>query len=485
MPPLTQIKNLSVHYSLKPVLRDISFTQNHGEHIILRGESGSGKTTLGKAIAGQIKQSGIININFNQQSDLRQKILFVDNWYRFTNLEGDSNFYYQQRYNQQQKRDTVTIAKELESYGKEHALNEALLGKLLSALNYSEVLDEQLFEISSGEHKKLQLMKALWMQPQLLIIDQPYTGLDAASRKKLNQLLQDYSNAGGTLFLISNDNESPDFINRFFTLTKEGLTETNTTQLDTVKVLKPLPEFLKTKPQYTSNNLVSMKDVAIKYGEKIILSNIDWEVNAGERWLLQGHNGSGKSTLLSLITADHPQAYANNIKLFGVQRGAGESIWDIKKRMGIISPELHWYFDHNATVLESLASGFFDSNGLYRQLRYAQKQQLNELLHFLNLYENKDELLSTLPLGKQRLALLGRTIIKNPQLLVLDEPCQGLDQQQTNYFNNLVDEISKNGVTIIYVGHFETQLPQCLTHKLVLEKGKVIFNGEKIDCNKT
>ncbi|MCH5598456.1 ABC transporter ATP-binding protein [Niabella ginsengisoli] len=216
-----------------------------------------------------------------------------------------------------------------------------------------------------------------------------------------------------------------------------------------------------------------MNNVHVKYDEKQVLTNIDWQVNAGERWLLQGHNGSGKSTLLSLITGDHPQAYGNDIKLFGVQRGTGgESIWDIKRRIGLISPELHWYFDANATVLESLASGFFDSNGLYRQLRYAQKQQLEELLKFLDLFDVKDELLTTLPLGKQRLALLGRTIIKNPQLLVLDEPCQGLDQQQTQYFNDLVDEISKNGVTIIYVGHFETQLPKCITHKLVLKNGK-------------
>lgn len=477
--PFISIQNLSVHYGLKPVLHDISFTINVGEHIMLRGESGSGKTTFGKAVAGQIKHSGTVYINFNLQSPLLKKILFIDNWYRFTNLEGDRNFYYQQRYNHQQKRDTVTIARELEKYGNENNLDKELLLHLLTTFNYTAVLDEQLFEISSGEHKKLQLIKALWMRPQLLIIDQPYTGLDVASRKSLNAVLKEYSDAGGTLLLISNDEEFPDFIQRFATISQGKLTTAREAQTLAAPALETLPAFLKTSPQYSSANLISMKGVAIKYGEKLVLQNIDWEINAGERWLLQGHNGSGKSTLLSLITADHPQAYANNIKLFGVQRGAGESIWDIKRRMGIISPELHWYFDGNATVLESLASGFFDSNGLYRQLRYAQKQQLDELLKFLNLYNEKNELLSTLPLGKQRLALLGRTLIKNPQLLVLDEPCQGLDQQQTKYFNKLIDEISKNGVTIIYVGHFETQLPQSLTHKLVLENGKVIFNGKK------
>ena len=472
--PIVQVQNLSVQYGSKIILNGLSFSINLGEHIILSGESGSGKTTLGKALAGLIKHIGTIKTNFNTASNLPQKIIFVENWYRFTNLEGDRNFYYQQRYNHQQRRDTITIAKELELYGKENNLEEKKLNNLLNTFTYNEVLDEQLFEISSGEHKKLQLIKALWLQPQLLIIDQPYTGLDAASRKNLNLLLQQYADAGGTLFLINNDDERPAFINRFLYLQKGILS--NTKPAVETQALQQLPLFLQAKPQYHSTNIISLKNICIRYSEKIILSQIDWKVNAGERWLLQGPNSSGKSTLLSLITADHPQAYANDVRLFGVQRGAGESIWDIKQRMGIISPELHWYFDNNATVLESLASGFFDSNGLYRQLRYAQKQQLNELLQFLNLDDVKNEMLSTLPLGKQRLALLGRTIIKNPQLLVLDEPCQGLDEQQTNYFNNVVDEISKNGVTIIYVGHFESKLPKCITHKLVLKNGKVKAN---------
>lgn len=473
-----QFEKVSVRYGSKIVLRDISFCINGSEHILLSGESGSGKTTLGKAIAGFLKYDGDIKINFNKQSALLPKVLFVENWYRFTNLEGDRNFYYQQRYNHQQKRETVTIAKELDLYGKENNLKNDPLHHLIRSLHFSQVLDEQLFEISSGEHKKLQLIKALWLQPQLLIIDQPYNGLDAASRKNLNQLLLDYGNAGGTLLLISNDEEQPGCIKKFLHLQDGSMKESDIQKSTFVySKSKSLPDFLNVAPCHTSTDVANLTNVKVKYDEKIILDGINWNIRAGERWLLQGPNGSGKSTLLSLITADHPQAYANDVKIFGVQRGAGESIWDIKQKMGIISPELHWYFDSNATVSESIASGFFDSNGLYQQLRYAQKQQLNELLHFLNLYEDRNELLSSLPLGKQRLALLGRTIIKNPQLLILDEPCQGLDRQQTKNFNNLIDEISKNGVTIIYVGHFETQLPKCLDHKLVLEDGKVIFKS--------
>ena len=471
--PILHLENLSISFSSKNILHAISLSINADECWVIRGESGSGKTILGKAIAGKIKYQGTIEIRFNIKNQLPQKILFVENWYQFTNLEGERNFYYQQRYNHQQRRDAATVSKELDSFGIENNLSKDLLYELISVFNYSKVLNEQLFEISSGEHKKLQLIKALWLRPQLLIIDQPHTGLDTKSRATLNQLFNMYAALGGNLILLSNDDEIPSCISHFATLKNgqliEGLPSTNLIK----KPLKPLPSFLTESPQYASYNIIHMKNVLVQYAGISVLSEINWEVNAGERWLLQGSNGSGKSTLLSLITADHPQAYANDIKLFGVLRGGGESIWEIKKRIGFISPEIHWYFDANATVAQSIASGFFDSNGQYQNLCYAQKQQLNELLHFLDLYDVRNELLTTLPLGKQRLSLLGRTVIKNPQLLVLDEPCQGLDNQQTQYFNDLLDEISNNGVTIIYVGHFETQLPKCITHKLVLQDGKI------------
>ncbi|GAB3008795.1 ATP-binding cassette domain-containing protein [Niabella terrae] len=471
-----KIENLQVRYGLKTVISQLDLQLETGQCLIISGESGVGKTTLGRAIARQLPSEGSILMNGTGGAGMADKILFVDSWYRFTNLEGDRNFYYQQRYNHQQRKETVSIARELDLYGQEHALNPDRLKTLLQELNYSQVLEEQLFEISSGEHKKLQLIKALWLRPALLIIDQPYTGLDSASRQVLNRLLDEYLKAG-MLILLSNDPELPAGTTHRMRL-REGRLEINDDEWSSPPIpLKPIPEFLKQAPAYSSTDMIRMKDVSIHYEAKQVLTDINWEVRAGERWLLQGPNGSGKSTLLSLITADHPQAYANDIRLFGVQRGGGESIWDIKKKLGLISPELHWYFDSNATVAQSLASGFFDANGQYQRLRYSQKQQLEALLHFFDLYEIRNELLSTQPLGKQRLALLGRTIIKNPQLLVLDEPCQGLDRQQTRYFNDLIDAISNNGVTIIYVGHFESQLPSCLTHKLVLSQGHMMANG--------
>ncbi|NTE00822.1 ATP-binding cassette domain-containing protein [Agrobacterium tumefaciens] len=470
------IQNLNLKYQQKSVLRDLNWTTNRGENWVLGGASGSGKTSLAKIIVGERSAIGDITINFNFDSQLPPNSLFVESWYQFKNLEGVANFYYQQRYTSQQAKDTLTVHAELVSYGKEKELHFDHVEPILEALNFSSFASSQLIELSSGEHKKLQLVKALWLKPQLLIIDQPYTGLDAASRKNLNILLDKVSDKGVQLILISNDSELPASINRFAEIKNNQLTEVKSNQISSLtaeKHFKEIPDFLKESPIYSSQNIVKMVDVNISYGEKQVLKNINWEVKAGEKWLLQGHNGSGKSTLLSLVNGDHPQSYANELYLFGNRRGSGESIWDIKQHIGLISPEFHWYFDANATVWQSIASGFYDTVGLFQQLPYSKSEQVNDLVDYFDLTASKDELLSTLPLGKQRLVLLARTIIKNPELLILDEPCQGLDLQQTQHFNQLVDALCSNGMTLIYVGHFESQLPTCLEKRILLEKGEV------------
>jgi molybdate transport system ATP-binding protein len=473
------IENLNLKFQHNAVLKDLNWTIYRGENWQLSGTSGSGKTALAKIILAQQANIGELKINFNPNSNLPAQALFVESWYQFKNLEGVANFYYQQRYTSQQAKEIITVGTELLQFGIEKGLTTSSLTPILAALNFSTFANSQLIELSSGEHKKLQLVKAIWLKPQLLIIDQPYTGLDSTSRKNLNSLLDELASEGVQLILIGNDTDLPNCINRFAHMQDGGLVASDFSllqELTYTKQARSIPLFLKETPEYASNDIVKMNKVNISYGEKRVLKNIDWEVKAGEKWLLQGHNGSGKSTLLSLVNGDHPQSYANDLHLFGNKRGSGESIWDIKQHIGLISPEFHWYFDNNATIWESIASGFYDTVGLFQNMPYTKRHQVDELVDFFDLTGIKNEKLVTLPLGKQRLALLARTIIKNPELLILDEPCQGLDQQQSIHFNQLVDELCSNGMTLIYVGHFESQLPTNLTHRLVLHQGEIIEN---------
>lgn len=474
--PFVHISNLNLKYQQNQVLKELDWQILKGENWLLGGKSGSGKTSLVKAIAGLEKSTGTIQINLDSSSPLAKQVHFVSSWFHFTNLEGDRNFYYQQRYNKHQRNDTLTVYAELLHYAKEQGLDINKVEPYLKLFGFSNFRDTQLIELSSGENKKLQLIKALWLKPQLLIIDQPYTGLDAASRRKLNQAFDDLTNQGVQLILISNDKEIPNCINKFAEIRNGQLTVVNSQEeisKEESRIKKSLPYFLQEAPTISSDIMVSMKGINVKYGGKQVLHDITWEVRAGDKWLLQGPNGSGKSTLLSLINGDHPQAYTSDLFLFGKKRGSGESIWEIKERLGIISPELHWYFDNTAKVWQSIASGFYDSIGLFRDLTHDKQKKVDEVLEFFDLMDYKNHLLNTLPLGKQRLALLARTIIKNPELLILDEPCQGLDAVQTQHFNDVIDELCSYGKTLIYVGHFETQLPNCIENRIILENGRV------------
>jgi molybdate transport system ATP-binding protein len=474
--PLVHITHLNLRYQQKLVLNGLNWTILPAENWLIRGASGSGKTSLAKAIAGLIPYQGKIEQNFAEQGNSGVNVQYVSNWYQFKDLEGQSNFYYQQRYNKQATETTSTVKAELAQYGVKYRLDYAEALRLAAALGFSDLLDARLIQLSSGEHKKLQLVRALWLKSQLLILDQPYNGLDKVSRHNLNLLLEELVSGGTQLMLISNDKELPASINRYAIIHQGKLYHSTADDFQYItedQLSAALPQFLQTSPASADESIIKMIDVNISYDDKKVLKNINWEVKAGEKWLLQGHNGSGKSTLLSLITGDHPQAYANNFYLFGNKRGSGESIWDIKKRMGLISPELHWYFDPGATVKQTIISGFYDSSGLFCEPSYSKKTQAAELITYFGLQEYENVLMNQLPLGKQRLALLARTVIKNPELLILDEPCQGLDTEQTAYFNKLVDELCKNGTTLIYVGHFESQLPACIEKRILLENGEV------------
>jgi molybdate transport system ATP-binding protein len=471
------IAQLNLRFRTKTILKDLSWDIKPGEQYLLTGRSGSGKTVLAKVIAGLIQAGGEVALNFNSESPLPAKVMYVAQWFQFKDKEGSSNFYYQQRYNSQDADHSATVLEVTSEYAKLIHAAPSCAASILKSFDLWERRNAPLIQLSSGEHKKLQLTKALMLKPQLLILDNPYTGLDIQSRANLNELLGQACLEGMQLIMISNDGEDLAFINRYARLEHGKIissTEPFVKAPFDSRLRKPLPSFLSMAPTENVTELVRLNGVNVSYGDKKVLQNVTWTVNKGDKWLLSGHNGSGKSTLLSLLTGDNPQAYAQEMYLFGKRRGTGESIWDIKKQIGFISPELQWYFDPASTLFQTIASGFFDTSGLFRSIGKDQAEKVKELLYFFDLEDEAETILKQLPIGKQRIALLARAIIKNPPLLVLDEPCQGLDDEQTDLLNDLVDQLCSADRTLIYVGHFENRLPSCINHRLTLDHGLAV-----------
>ena len=461
------------------MLDNISFELTEEQHLAIIGESGSSKSSLAKAIAGKLFTKGSINIQCTEGSPLQVKTVFLEPVATFKNLSNVSDFYYQQRYNSCDAEDTLTVDQELAN---SNALTYET-GILLDQLNLTHRRQTPLIQLSNGEQKKLQLIKALVQQPQLLILDNVFVGLDVESRKELHHIIDHYAATGTTVILVTDERELPSCITHIAEMYKGRLAQfanrknfiafhpENNEETKTRRAADAL--FPGSAEQF--DFIVNMKNVSIQYGDKIVLQHINWQVKQGERWLVKGHNGAGKSTLLSLITADNPQAYSQELYLFDKKRGSGESIWDIKKHIGFVSPELHKFFDAGSSVHHVIASGFFDTMGLFRKLNAEQEQLIKDWIIFFDLEEYHHKALFSLPAGQQRRALLARALIKNPTLLVLDEPCQGLDDHQTKQFLQLIDEVcSRSATTLIFVSHYENEIPACITRKLELRQGKQV-----------
>ena len=470
----------------KEILKNIHFTIGKEEQWAIAGASGSGKTTLAHTLVGKHFHTGTLQYGSGISA---ADIVVVEQQHRFKNLSNTSDFYYQQRYNASDAEDAVTVQSLLQQYnpgGKTTVcgLETATIPQLL---HIDQLMQKPLIQLSNGENKRLQIASAILQEPRLLILDNPFIGLDVEGRKILSDILNTLSAAGVKILLITSTADIPDCITHISLLEKGTLTTINR-QAYTPGAWSDQKKFNidhallhQLKPGITPSFefAIRMHHVEIQYGAKKIFQDVNWEVKRGERWSVSGPNGAGKSTLLSLITGDNTKAYSNEIYLFDKRRGSGESIWDIKKNIGYVSPEMHIFFDYTATVFETVASGIFDSIGLFRQVTAEQREQVMQWLQLFQLQKLERSLLSRLSAGEQRLVLLARALVKNPPLLILDEPCQGLDAVHVQQFREIIDDICNTfHTTLLYVSHYKEEIPSCVTQFLRIENGRAqVVNG--------
>lgn len=470
---IIRVTDLSVTLQSKIIFQNLSFELLESRHLAIVGSSGTGKTTLLRCLTGHSFYKGSIEI------EAGISLAYVPQQHHFKNLSNTSSFYYQQRFNSMDAEDALTVEDYFQEEG--YAKTE---DKLFTQLGIEKLWNKHLIQLSNGENKRVQLAIALLQKPRILLLDNPFLGLDTNAREMLRKILEDVIKHSVSIIMVTSPSLIPGFITDVLELkenlkhhfySKNDYEEQHAYVLPKVEIDKNLLEELISEDATAFDIAVKMKNIHVQYGENIILDKINWEVARGERWSLSGANGAGKSTLLSLINADNPQAYANEIYLFDKRRGRGESIWDIKKRIGYVSPELHLYFDSSITVFDVIASGLFDTIGLFRQVNEKQSQTINGWIKLLHLDEQKNKLLNRLSLGKQRLVLLGRALVKNPDLLILDEPAQGLDEEQTALFKNIVEQICLHSdKTLIYVTHLKEEVPSCVTKFIQLEKGRIV-----------
>jgi molybdate transport system ATP-binding protein len=465
------IDGLSASYGGSKILADISFKLNKDDCLAIVGPVGSGKTTLAKTLSGRLFRTGSVYFK-SRTNRAHPTILLVEQQHQFKNRSNMQDFYLQQRFNSADAGDAYTIREELSHE------DEMSLAYWLDFFMLGHLIDKPLVQLSNGENKRLQLVKSVLKDPDWLILDNPFLGLDVEGREILSKCLEKLRENSIPFILINSPVALPECVNRVIYLedgrvTWDGPLSTyesfrrinklvfNHTLMDDLISSAHVFEAFK--------QAVHLRNVTIRYGEKVILSNITWEVKSGDHWALSGPNGAGKSTLLSLITADNPQAYAQNFTLFDRKRGTGESIWDIKKRIGYVSPELHVYFREPGTVFNVVGSGLFDTLGVYKKISETQKKRINSWLVIFGISHLSARMFQQISTGEQRMVLLARALVKNPPLLILDEPCQGLDEEQIQRVKEILNYICSNSqTTLIYVSHYASDIPACVNQHMKL-----------------
>jgi molybdate transport system ATP-binding protein len=480
------LAGISVRMGGITLLDDIDWTIRRGEQWVVTGPSGSGKTLLAHTLMGRHFYNGQINFFFTAATSGgagNHPITMVEQLHRFAGRPGATGLYYQQRFNAADAGATITVEQELAQYaGAEPVLKSGRDQHWLDILHIRHLLKKPLIQLSNGENKRVQLAIALLEKPEMLILDNPFLGLDTEGRATLHAIINRLVSEDIQILLITGDREIPSSITHVAQLdrgrwTFRGPPTGFRMPGEAAGEFRLDPDILGSLRAVEEDFTIAVKMVntSIRYGEAIILNNINWEVRRGERWSVSGPNGAGKSTILSLITADNPQAYANEIWLFDRRRGTGETIWEIKKKIGFISPELHLYFDSGAGCFEVVASGLFDTIGLFRPLTPEQEEATMLWMRLLSLQDLRGKRLAQLSTGEQRMVLLARALIKNPPMLILDEPCQGLDEGQTTHFLTLIAALCEAfNKTLVYVSHYREELPACIDRFLELDQGKIV-----------
>jgi molybdate transport system ATP-binding protein len=484
MTKILSIRNATVRYLDKVIFEDLDFDWEEAQHWAIIGASGVELTAFLDTILGRtmvIKGEVIrqfAEVYQQEKKELREVHSFrdliatVSQQYSFKNKSNLQNFYYQQRFNSMDSEEAATVIEYLNGMELHHQ-GVWSIEKVLKLFKLQPLQDKSLIKLSNGETRRLAMASALLKNPKLLLMDQPLTGLDIQTRQSFDSILRQIVDSGVHVMLATNSHEIPETVTHVAVLggkkVKEVQNRKDISQIDFFHFQLngfdgDLLKSLLAKNQPTKfKHIICFEDIKIQYGEKVILGNINWTVNPGEKWLLKGENGSGKSTLLSLVLGENPQAYANKIWLFDKKRGSGESIWDIKKNIGFVAPELSRFFPSNQTCLKVVLSGIFDTMGLFKKVSKEQEKLALDWLRLFKIEDTANKLLRQVSLEDQRFILLARALIKVPVLLVLDEASQGMDEYQRILFKKTIDQIcALLPITLIYVSHYQEDIPDCV-----------------------
>ena len=467
------LTDLSVEFDQGFQLKHINWQIEQHQHWLITGANGAGKSALaavlvgyGDILAGSTggMPSKIGWVSFEAQAELIQAELKKD----------DADIL-----------DVISLGTPVSEIIFTDDIDPVVARSLIKKFELDYILKRAFRKLSTGESRKVMLIRALSCHADLLVLDEPFDGLDSATHAMLQHHLTEVVQHTPVVMVLNRFDEIPDFISHIAYMEQGELrhqVERQDSQayaelyqllhLKTTDLQVPAAEINEASPGLNPQQpLVKLTDICIKHSDMVLISDLNWTIEPNQHWQLSGPNGSGKTALLSLITGDHPQCYSNDIFVFGYQRGNGESIWQIKQYIGYVSTALQWEYRVGTSCRNVIISGFYDSIGLYSKSSDQQKKIADQWLALLGMYKRGDEPFNKLSYGDQRLLLIARAMVKHPPLLILDEPCLGLDDINRQLVLALIEKIcAAKETSVIYVNHHAQDRIAGISNYLALEK---------------
>jgi len=467
------LTDLSVEFDEGFQLKHINWHIKQHQHWLITGANGAGKSALAAVLAGYGEilagsTSGLPPnigwVSFEAQAQLIQAELKKD----------DADIL-----------DVISLGTPVREIIFTKEIDPIVAQDLIQKFELGYLLERAFRKLSTGESRKVMLIRALSCHADLLILDEPFDGLDQISHTMLQDHLAHVVKHTPVVMVLNRFDEIPNFISHVAYVEDGELRHQvmrDDTQafnelyqllhLKTTHLQVPLAQTDNAPPSLDPQQpLVKLSNICIKHTDMVLIDRLDWCIQPNQHWQLSGPNGSGKTALLSLITGDHPQCYTNDIVVFGFQRGNGESIWQIKQYIGYVSTALQWEYRVGTSLRNVIISGFYDSIGLYSKSTDQQKHIANEWLALLGMQTRGDQPFNKLSYGDQRLLLIARAMVKHPPLLILDEPCLGLDDINRQLVLALIEKVcAAKETSVIYVNHHAQDRIAGIDHYLALEK---------------
>jgi molybdate transport system ATP-binding protein len=513
------IDNITIRLRDRLILQNSSWQIHSNEHWAILGPNGSGKSTLVRSLWGGVPlRSGRIIYDFASEETQTQLIPPKDeigyvsfelhqSLMEYEALQEDLREY-------AGKKNEVTTAEDVIFSGilvnrPVTPADKERFSEVVDQLDIRHLLQKSVTSLSTGEMRKTLIARALIKSPKLLILDEPFDGLDESSRASLAESIDHLMKGSMRVILVVHRLEEIVPHISHVLLVKNGqlfmqglkdqvLTSENisnlygfylhlekTNQGYRVTYGVERSDRIGTKvltrdiPRDVPEVLIEMKDTTVKYNDLVVLDKLNWSMKRGENWVILGPNGSGKSTIVKLILGDNLQGYANQLMLFGKQKGSGEPLWEIKKHIGVVSSEFQVQYRKKMSAYDVIASGFYDSIGLYQYPAPEQKAIVDEWIELLEIVDIANQPYHQLSYGQKRMILLARAMVKSPALLIMDEPCHGLDISNRRRILKIIEMIGATRTHLLYVTNHKEEILNCITHVMRLRKGKVLSQGRK------